>query len=76
MGNHFGENLSIYVIIFPNCKVQEFPTSVGCFNEIVKTLAQLVKNAFLIYTSKLKILWIKSWRYRDGNKSTETIKIQ
>ena len=23
-------------------------------------------------TSKLKILWIKNWRYRDGNKSPET----
>ena len=28
MGNHFGENLSALP------KVQEFPTSVGCFHEI------------------------------------------
>ena len=28
MGNHFGENLSALP------KMQEFPTSVGCFHEI------------------------------------------
>ena len=48
MGNHFGENLSAF------SKVQEFPTSVGCFHEITtncpNTLAQLAKkrDRFLI----------------------------
>ena len=49
-GNHFGENLSALP------KVQEFPTSVGCFQEFatncLNTLAQLAiaKKSFLIYT--------------------------
>ena len=42
MGNHIGENLSAL------SKVQEFPTSGGCFQEIatncLNTLAQLAKK--------------------------------
>ena len=44
MWNHFGKNLSVLP------KVQEFPTGVGCFHEIVtnclNTLAQLAKKFF------------------------------
>ena len=51
MGNHFGENFSVLP------KVQEFPTSVGCFHEIatncLNTLTQLAAQ--------------KKFSYLDGN---------
>ena len=48
MGNHFGENLPAL------WEVQEFPTSVECFQEIAtncpNTLAQLAKMFSYLYT--------------------------
>ena len=58
MGNHFGENLP---------KVQEFPTSVGCFHEIATKVRQ---KYFLIY---MRTCYQKSIRFHfAGRKSFVT----
>ena len=64
MGNHFGETFSVLH------KVQEFPTSVGCFHEIttdcLNTLTQLA-NLYLhvLYMYMYMYMYIKMCYYCD-----------